>query len=246
MRMAVCDDSALDSLHLKPLLQRYGAEHPEILLTVDWFSAPDGLLEAGASYDLYLLDILLGQTTGIELAQALRARGEEADILFLTSSPDFALSAFSVHAADYLLKPVAENALFAALGRAAEAWQRRRREARQHTFSFRAPDGLNTVTVEQILYIEILGHTPYFHLEDRAVRGSELRIPFEEAMTPLLRMGCFLHPHRSYFVSAAHIVSLTPQSVRLSNGETIPVVRTRSAEVKAQYLDYLLAEGRTV
>lgn len=55
---------------------------------------------------MYLLDIVMPHLTGIETAKRIRARGETAEIMFLTTSREYALDAFSVKASDYLLKPL--------------------------------------------------------------------------------------------------------------------------------------------
>ncbi|MDD4849211.1 MAG: LytTR family DNA-binding domain-containing protein [Gemmiger sp.] len=238
MRLAVCEDSADDANHVLALLSGYAATHPSAGLTTDLYTTPDALLACPQPYDIYLLDILMAGKTGIELARELRRRGCTARLLFLTSSPDYALPAFAVHASDYLLKPVSAEQLTTALDAACAEWQLRQ-NTRQQTFSFRAPGGLHTALVSDILYVEIVGHAPIYHLVGRVVRGSELRVSFEEAMAPLLSLACFLHPHRSYYVNAAHVQAVSPRAIRLNNNESVPVVRTRSAGVHAQYLNYL-------
>ena len=241
MKIAVCEDLPADMAALCPLLDAYGAAHPSLGLSVDCYPSPDALLGVSTPYDIYLLDVLLGEKTGIELARELRRRFGRIALLFLTSSPDYALPAFAVHALDYLLKPVDRPLLFEALDTVLESWQFQPR-GRAVSFSIRTPNGLHTAAVGDVVYVEIVGHTPYFHLVSGVVRGSELRVSFGEAMSPLLTAGCFLQPHRSFYVNAAHVVALSPQSVRLTTGDAIPVVRTRSAETRTQYLDYLVEE----
>lgn len=42
--------------------------------------------------------------------------------------------------------------------------------------------------------MEIMGHTPFFHLRGEVVRGSELRISFEASVAPLIERGYFFAP----------------------------------------------------
>lgn len=50
------------------------------------FSSAEELLEKGNPfYDLYLLDIQLGQMTGMELAEKIREKDDHAVILFATN-----------------------------------------------------------------------------------------------------------------------------------------------------------------
>lgn len=206
------------------------------------FTSGNDLLEAAkrASFDLYLLDVILQGEDGIALARALRAREDKGCIVFFTSSPDFALPAFSVKAFDYLLKPVSQEALSSVLGEL-EA----RLSARpQRQISFRTPGGLRTVQVSELMYVEVMGHIPYYHLREEVVRGSELRIPFEQVAEGLIELGCFLRPHRSYLVNAAHIATFSGKGLWLDDGTPIPLARMRASETKVQYLDYLENEGR--
>jgi two-component system LytT family response regulator len=73
--------------------------------------------------DLVFLDIQMPGRTGLDVAQALSARGGP-DVVFVTAFSDFAADAFDLDAADYLLKPVRHDRLAEAMSRA-----RRRREA---------------------------------------------------------------------------------------------------------------------
>ena len=43
---------------------------------------------------------------GIELAKEIRSSDKAADIIFLTSSPEFAVESYTVKASNYLVKPV--------------------------------------------------------------------------------------------------------------------------------------------
>lgn len=239
MQLAICEDTASDAQRLATLLSEYAKERPSANLSTAFFSSGEQVLAYGERVDCYLLDILLEGLNGMDLARTLRRRDRDARILFLTTTPDYALSAFSVRATDYLLKPVSRTLLFRALDdAAAELALRQSRRSRQ--FSFRTRGGLHTTLVEDILYIEIVGHTPFFHLMSGVVRGSDLRVSFEESMAGLVELGCFLRPHRSFLVNAQHITTVTAQSLRLDSGALIPVARLRAAEVKAQYLDYLM------
>lgn len=85
-------------------------------------SAPDGasalrLIEA-LRPDLVLCDIAMPDMDGIEVARALARMERRPQIVFVTAFDQFAVSAFDVEAADYLLKPVAPDRLALAIGRA--------------------------------------------------------------------------------------------------------------------------------
>ena len=242
MRIAVCDDAPISIGSIEAMLKQYSIEHLHAIHSISTFLSANALLcyleESNTDFDLYLLDIMMGDQNGIELAKNLRARGFRGKIVFLTASPDYALSAFSVKAAGYLLKPVNPEDLFPVLDEAVEDFHLRRSSAYKF-FSFRTPDGIFTTTFQEILYVEVMGHTPYYHLARGSQRGSEMRISFEDSMAELIQSGCFVRPHRSYLVNAAHIISIGTGKLTLDNGASIPVARMRIAETKAAYRKYL-------
>src|SRR5699024_2988928 len=72
----------------------------------DCAEALEGALEAGASFDLLCLDIMLQDKTGVEMAQAFRTRDDQTSILLISSSREFLKEGYSVRPLQYLYKPV--------------------------------------------------------------------------------------------------------------------------------------------
>lgn len=71
----------------------------------------------GVNYQLLLLDILMPGFTGIQAAREIRTFDSETKIIFLTSSPEFAVESYGVDAFYYLLKHIREGDLFPVLDR---------------------------------------------------------------------------------------------------------------------------------
>ena len=68
--------------------------------------------------DLVLLDVRMPGMGGLDVARALTGGGHVPFIIFVTAFDEYALSAFEVHAIDYLLKPVERERFVAAVERA--------------------------------------------------------------------------------------------------------------------------------
>lgn len=62
-------------------------------------------------YDLYFLDIELGEDSGLEYGIKIRNTNKIADIVFVTSHDQHALEAYNARPLDYLVKPVEEEKL---------------------------------------------------------------------------------------------------------------------------------------
>ena len=123
LKIAFCDDDLEILKELGILLDKYKKERGEDL-TCTVFQSPLELLaaiEKGFSFDILFLDILMPGENGIETAKEIRQYDNNMKIIFLTSSPEFAVQSYTVGAYFYQLKPVWEESFFrlmdAVLGR---------------------------------------------------------------------------------------------------------------------------------
>ena len=110
-RAVIAEDEPLLAEQLKTLL---GRAWPELSVVATAGSGP-AALEAieREKPEVAFLDIRMPGMTGLEVAEEVADRlGESAPaIVFVTAYDEFALKAFELAAADYLLKPVTEERL---------------------------------------------------------------------------------------------------------------------------------------
>jgi DNA-binding LytR/AlgR family response regulator len=115
MRCLVVDDETSSRSRLKRLLKC----HNDVAIVGE---AEDGAagLEAilQQSPDLVFLDIEMPQLTGIQMLRVLPENSPIPLVIFITGYDEHALAAFEANALAYLLKPVEEERLSAALDRA--------------------------------------------------------------------------------------------------------------------------------
>ncbi len=100
----ICDDDEDAVASMKELLDRYSKEQ-KLPMSVQTFSDSTKLaeqLENGYSYEFYLLDILMPLSSGLDLAHLIREHDRKAHILFLTSSPEYALDSFQTAYFNYI------------------------------------------------------------------------------------------------------------------------------------------------
>ena len=101
LRIAVCDDEIKELNQTEKLLNAYLHAHPQLNGQVFPFSDPKALLaqwEAQGRFDLYVLDIIMPEMSGIETGRQLRALGDHGEIIFLTNSNEFAADSSDVPA----------------------------------------------------------------------------------------------------------------------------------------------------
>ena len=109
MRVLLVDDSRLARAELRRLLDAF----PDVVVAGEARNAEEARAQlATQPVDLLLLDIHMPGETGFELLASLESA---PPVVFTTAYDAHALRAFEVNALDYLLKPVREARLAAAL-----------------------------------------------------------------------------------------------------------------------------------
>ena len=111
LQIALCDDNSLPLQLAQLAIQEYERQHADRLCRLHCFNSGTALLSfldkhKDFSFDLFILDVVMPKPDGIQTGLELRARGDKGRIVYLSASPDFALSAYDVHAYSYLLKPI--------------------------------------------------------------------------------------------------------------------------------------------
>ena len=104
MKIALCDDDEKELSNIRSLLDSYQKTHNIPFTYQEYHSSCELALRASKErFDIYLLDILMPHMTGMQLAREIRTFDHAADIIFLTTSSDFAVESYTVKATNYLM-----------------------------------------------------------------------------------------------------------------------------------------------
>ena len=237
LKIAICDDDKRDLLQIASLLETYRHDRKAELSYVSFQSATELLASMDdREYDLLLLDMLMPGVNGMQAAREIRERNSQIEIVFLTSSLEYAVESYSVRAHYYLLKPATEEKLFPILDRLMADFQRPEDALRikTQTSVFSLPYG-------KIEYIEVSAKKLYFYLTDggkREVSGS--LADFERA---LLKRPGFMKVHRSYLMNLQWVQELRQGELVTVTGRRVPVARTAYPQVRTAYTQFLFAEA---
>lgn len=236
MKIAICDDSMKDLILLEGLLEQYHQLNPTADFQVEKFSNSSELQEKIQQQelaDIYILDILMNQANGIDLGNEIRKNSSESAIIYITSSDDFALDAFQIHAVRYLLKPVQEKLFFEALDYACSYAELKKGPM----YPIKTKNGLQSVPCSKIEYVENASRMLNVHLTDgRVITSIFIRKSFEDELGELLHNKCFLQVHKSFLINLNHVKKLDGNSMIMSSGDNIPISKKNTANVKRQYL----------
>lgn len=241
LRIAVCDDEEKQLNEIAELLETYFQSRHSLGGQVETFRSGGLLLDQAAvagGFDFYILDILMPELNGIETGRRLRALGEDGEIIYLTSSNDFAADSYDVRAFFYLLKPVDENKLFQVLDRAVKKLNQRRNSA----IVVATADGPRRILLEHIRYVERVGRCMRYYCTDDVVDSQSIRAPFREMAAPLLADRRFCLCGASFVLNFQHVTGVSGQTALLDNGQAVSLPRTAATEFKKAWGNYWLTE----
>ncbi|MFT7776494.1 LytR/AlgR family response regulator transcription factor [Roseateles sp.] len=119
IRALVCEDEPL----ARETLRDFIGASPDLLLVGEATNGREALkLIRALAPDLVFMDIQMPELTGLEVVRQLVDAGEHVpSLVFTTAFDQHAVTAFELHALDYLLKPFTEARFTAAVKRALTA-----------------------------------------------------------------------------------------------------------------------------
>ena len=242
VRIAICDDEEKQLQETSALLEHYLRTRPTLSAQVETFRNGKELLaraEDTGGFDFYVLDILMPGLSGIDAGRKLRQLGDGGEIVYLTTSNDFAADSYEVRAFFYLLKPVQEAKLFQVLDGAVEKLNRRRSES----IVVATADGPRRILLERIRYVERVGRCMRYYCTDGSVDSQSIRTPFREMAAPLLRDRRFCLCGASFVLNFQHVTGMQGQQALLDDGQAVSLPRAAATDFKKAWGNYWLTEA---
>lgn len=229
LHIAICDDVQRDrevlSLVLEEELEIFHADARFLK-----FGSGNALVDAWEKKkDIHMvfLDIYMEGMDGIETARRLRRLGYKEEIIFLTTTQEFAIEGYEVEAAGYLLKPLEKVKLRQIL-------QRLFRRENPAMLTLRQGSRVYTFVLSEIIYIESNRNRLAIHTEKEIffyygrLDEMEERLPEKQ----------FLRCHQSFLVNMDRVYA-AEDVFRMDTGDIVPIrVRERRA-IREAYFRYM-------
>ncbi|MBI1343620.1 MAG: response regulator [Terrimonas sp.] len=177
--------------------------------------------------DLLLLDIEMPGMTGLELTRNLGR--ERPLIIFTTSKKNYAVEAFELNVADYLVKPGMPARFLLALEKARELLDSNKNEIKMNEDEFifiRDSNIVRRLKTDDILFAEAMGDYVKIHT---AQRFYAIHITLK-SVEERLSTKKFMRVHRSYIVALSKIDTIQ-EGALVINGKPIPVADAYRSQV---------------
>lgn len=233
MNILICDDQPEFARRIGELtrtcLARQGIT-PEMVVCT---GAAEALAAAErVSFQLALLDVDLGATSGIALGRMLRQKEPGLVLVYISAYLEFAPEGYTVNAFRYLLKRDVERTLPDCLEEVLAEHSRTLR-----TLSVRQGRTVREIPLEEIYYLEsdlrkinVYGAEPYKAICSYYAKLADLPEDLPE-------YG-FLRVSRSDMVNMKYIHQLSGYQLTLSNGVELGVSRNGYAAIRSAYLEW--------
>lgn len=237
IRIGVCDDDKVILKFLELQLIKYATITGNQFQVNTYTSGTDLLANHKANpFSFIMMDIMMPGENGIEIGRRLREFDTNVPVVYLTSSPDYALDAYSVKAVYYLMKPIKPADLTYALDQLMSFFTTPKRPC----VCIPVAEGNTKVFIDTIIFVEHIQHVLYFHLQNGSIIATaNSSLTLAKALWMLSEKGDFSQPHRAYIINWAYVTSVTGQDIIMSNGYAIPIPSRRICEIKQEYQNYL-------
>lgn len=240
MNIAIVDDetNALQATerYLRDFVEKnYPELFPEI--EIQTFSESNNFLNVfkPGLFQLVILDIMMGEINGLQIAQIIRTRGDDdVNIVFLTNNDNFVLNGYRVFAVGYFLKPISDH-----------------EEDFTNTFNYIFPkickknseialnvDGSKiSVTFRNIFYVDIdYRHRLCVYLADgkKFVTTNN----YADLQPILLSDERFLECYHRIIINMDYVKSMERDNFIMLDGTSIPISQRKKKQVKVNFMHY--------
>lgn len=229
-RIAIVDDNPSDSARLQGYLAQYQRESDDIFQIKVFDNGLAFLEHYHADYDVILMDVEMPHMSGMDVARSLREVDENVCLIFITALAHYAIEGYEVRALDFIVKPAEYPNFSMKLRRALDI----RRKNMTGELRLNAPGNMQRLMIDDILFIEIISHTLYYHTADKTYeeRGS-----IAQREQDLAQYG-FARCNNSYLVNLRFVTGVVNNMVTLP-GHCFPIGRTKRKDFMQKLTDFM-------
>ena len=234
IRIAICDDEINILDEISGYIRKY-AENKNEDIEVFRFESASALLsslEDGKSYDVFVLDVYIGDELGTALARNIRKLGIESPLVFATTSVEHAPESYETSTLRYLIKPISPIKFYEAMDVALAS----AKKIGQRLIKLKTENGVESINASNIIYSEAHAHYQYVTLNG----GNQLRVRMTvtELYTQFAQNGGFIRVGGAYIINLRNVKNVSTTEVNMYNNITIPIPRGKHSEIKNAFWDF--------
>ena len=234
IRIAVCDDEEKILEEVSGYINSYAKKknYDIEIFCFDTAISLMGAIEDGKTFDIFILDIYIGNEIGTTLARNIRKLGIESPIVFATTSIEHAPESYETGTLRYLIKPINPQKFYEAMDVALASAEK----IGQRLIKLKTENGVESINVSHIMYSEAHAHYQYVTLDG----GKQLRVRMTvtELYTILAQNGGFIRVGSAYIINLRNVKNVSTTEVYMYSSITIPIPRGKHTEIKKAFWDF--------
>jgi len=233
IKVAMCEDSRTDRELLKRIIE-YLMKERGLSFQIDVYENGEKLVSSYGNHpcDLIFLDIVMGGIDGIETGRKIREMDSKVEIVYCTSSEDFAIAAYEIHAMGYLLKPYEPGRIGAVI----DYYVQKHPQQNQNFIEVKSHRKSVIIPYKDIIYMESDNKVVYIHTTTQGDVKVYNRLDLLEAEISDER---FLRCHQSYFVNMQYIAGLVDSDFIMITDSMIPIRKSGRKLIIKHYEEFL-------
>ena len=234
IRIAICDDEKKILDEVSGYIKNYAEKKSKEIEVFRFDSAAllIGALEDGKSFDIFVLDVYIGDERGTVLARDIRKFGIESPIIFATTSVDHAPESYEMGTLRYLIKPINPAKFYEAMDAALSSVEK----ISQRLIKMKTENGLESINVSHIICSEAHDHYQYVAMYNGT--QIKIRMTVTELFTMLSGYGGFIRIGSAYIINLRHVKNVSRTEVCLYNDVSIQIPRGKHAEIKNAFWNF--------
>lgn len=222
IRVAVVEDDPAFCRTEADLIRSCGQADGQELEVDTFCSSIVFLQKFTAQYDIVVTDAMMRGCNGIETARRVRLLDPGCLILFVASTPKFALSGYQVNAFAYLLKPLSEAAFRSEFGRALRLVRRNEGP----TIVLQEGASYYKVPLHAISYIESQRHRITVHSDETDITVTTTLSSLQTRLEP----SGFHRINSYYLVNMDRVRAIDGKTCVLDTGAELTISRARKKD----------------
>ncbi|RKI99223.1 DNA-binding response regulator [bacterium D16-54] len=236
MRIAVCDDDRAIREELFRLIQKQVSE-----ADIMEYQSGEELINARGNFDIYFLDIEMGEVSGMDIARRIREQEDNGRqrsiIIFVTGYREYMEAAFDVNAFHYLIKPI-DTEKFSEVFR--RAWKEAAvfYEQEKKYIIVKSSGTQQKILLKNIYYIESGNKKVIFHTTNGTLEVYGKMEELEKGLG-----NTFYRCHRCYLVNMEKISAYSADNIQVINGDNLLLARKKYSDFIKIYMRYVKNGG---
>ncbi len=235
IRVAICDDEKIYVDMIRTEVEKI-CDSSQIEYEIDEFNSGEAMLDGlkCTKYDLVLLDILMPNVGGFDVAEEIHKVTGGDNLLFVSNEERLVYQTFSFRPLGFVRKMYLEEEL----KREFHKWYDRYGKKLVISFTYGKDKEEMHLRAEDIHYIEARGHYVEFHTKDNVYDEKAPISKYDYLLDAMEFVKC----NRSVICNLKYVVSKKSESLTLVGGQRISIGRTHKEEAWKKYNDYIRYE----